>query len=43
MKNPFANLLKKKEKEKSPEVGASDKKKKRGFFDKFLKSFLINF
>ena len=38
MKNPFANLLKKKEKEKSPEVGASDKKKKSGFFDKFLKN-----
>ena len=32
MKNPFANLLKKKEAKPKPEVGASEKKKKGGFF-----------
>ena len=38
MKNPFANLFKKKDTQKKPEVGASEKKKKGGFFDKFLKN-----
>jgi Tfp pilus assembly protein, ATPase PilM len=38
MKNPFANLFKKKDAQKKPEVGASEKKKKGGFFDKFLKN-----
>ena len=37
MKNPFANLFKKKDTQVKPEVGASEKKKKGGFFDKFLK------
>ena len=40
MKNPFANLLKKKDAKPKPEVGASEKKKKGGFFDKFLKNRL---
>ena len=38
MKNPFANLFKKKDATPNPEVGASEKKKKSGFFDKFLKN-----
>ena len=41
MKNPFANLFKKKSKEQgnTPPVpqAADGKKKKEGFFDKFLK------
>ena len=40
MKNPFANLFKKKDAAAKPEVGASEKKKKSGFFDKFLKNRL---
>jgi len=40
MKNPFANLFKKKDKSAKPEVGASEKKKKGGFFDRFLKNRL---
>ena len=40
MKNPFVNLLKKKDATPKPEVGASEKKKKGGFFDKFLKNRL---
>ncbi len=38
MKNPFANLFKKKSVNAKPEVGDSEKKKKSGFFDKFLKN-----
>ncbi len=38
MKNPFANLFKKKDTQNKPEVGASEKKKKGSFFDKFLKN-----
>ena len=38
MKNPFANLFKKKDTAAKAEVGASEKKKKSGFFDKFLKN-----
>ena len=37
MKNPFANLFKKKVSDAKPKVGESEKKKKGGFFDKFLK------
>ena len=40
MKNPFANLFKKKDAAAKPEVGTSEKKKKSGFFDKFLKNRL---
>ena len=40
MKNLFANLFKKKDAAAKPEVGASEKKKKSGFFDKFLKNRL---
>jgi type IV pilus assembly protein PilN len=40
MKNPFANLLKKKDSAVAPTVGASEKKKKSGFFGKFLKNKL---
>ncbi len=38
MKNPFANLFKKKSVDEKPAVGDSEKKKKSGFFDKFLKN-----
>ena len=38
MKNPFANLFKKKSANEKPAVGDSEKKKKSGFFDKFLKN-----
>ena len=40
MKNPFANLFKKKDAAAKPTVGESEKKKKSGFFDKFLKNRL---
>ena len=40
MKNPFGNLFKKKDAAAKPSVGASEKKKKSGFFDKFLKNRL---
>ena len=41
MKNPFANLLKKKDKAGSPApTPGSDKKKKESFFSKFLKNKL---
>ena len=41
MKNPFVNLFKKKKDETAnPVVGASEKKKKTSFFDKFLKNRL---
>ena len=40
MKNPFANIFKKKDPNANPTVGASEKKKKSGFFDKFLKNRL---
>ena len=40
MKNPFANLFKKKDAAAKPAVGESEKKKKSGFFDKFLKNRL---
>ncbi len=40
MKNPFANLFKKKVSDAKPKVGESEKKKKGGFFDKFLKNRL---
>ena len=41
MKNPFSNLFKKKSKEgQVPAPPTSVKKKKSGFFDKFLKNRL---
>ena len=40
MKNPFANLFKKKENTDTPKPGASEKKKGLKFFDKFLKNRL---
>ena len=42
MKNPFANLFKKKQAESMPKVGDGEKKKKSSFFDKFLKNRLEN-
>ena len=38
MKNPFANLFKKKKKDETgtPPIPTGDKPKKEGFFDKFL-------
>jgi len=40
MKNPFKNLFKKKDASSTPKVGASEGKKKGGFFGKFLKNRL---
>ena len=40
MKNPFANLFKKKDTSQTPLPGASEKKKGSKFFDKFLKNRL---
>ena len=42
MKNPFANLFKKKKKDEAdkPPIPTGDKPKKEGFFDKFLKNRL---
>ena len=42
MKNPFANLFKKKKKDETgtPPIPTGDKPKKEGFFDKFLKNRL---
>ena len=40
MKNPFANLFKKKDAFAPPKVGESEKKKKGKFFEKFLKNRL---
>tara|TARA_B100000965_G_scaffold46471_1_gene34133 strand:- start:4205 stop:5911 length:1707 start_codon:yes stop_codon:yes gene_type:complete len=40
MKNPFANLFKKKGSSEEPKVGESEKKKKGSFFDKYLKNRL---
>ena len=40
MKNPFANLFKKKDASAPPKVGESEKKKKGKFFERFLKNRL---
>ncbi len=40
MKNPFANLFKKKDAATTPKVGASEQKKSGGFFSKLLKNRL---
>ena len=40
MKNPFANLFKKKDATTTPKVGASEQKEKGGFFSKLLKNRL---
>ena len=40
MKNPFANLFKKKDDTTTPKVGASEQKEKGGFFSKLLKKRL---